>query len=409
MENNAWKIIYLATIFSLVVLGLAYYLMSPRDPAHLLEEKTEKMAEFFGTRVEGRKDGRKLWEFNAEMGWTMKNQDASRLINVRSGRIYNKKGYLTVTNLTAPWAMVNPRTEIIEAFGQPEGERGKPSKLKALIDLGKLSSNNKQDWSTIIADHILYNSQHNFSEISGKSQLIKRDSRLFADAISVDHELKKAKLSGHLTLRRRDGLIRSAFGDYFGETERLELFGGVTFEAKEKGTKATTVRARRAVLFSDIDREIELSGGVEASQGKKLSLADNGVYSRRGKKLFLSGRTRTVIEKAQALIKPETAEKLRNQDVRQILRAKTLLTSDSIEFSTTSGNARAAGNVIVTQKGKEAKAETAYYDDQKELLTMRGAVQMKKGEDWLNCGKVTIYVSREVFEAEGMVEAKFKL
>ncbi|MBU0630562.1 MAG: hypothetical protein KKC80_06575 [Candidatus Margulisbacteria bacterium] len=409
MENNAWKIVYLATIFSLLILALAYYLMAPKDPAVLLGEKTEKMAEFYGTRVEGRKDGRRLWEFYAQKGWTIKNQDASHLINVTRGRIYNKKGELTLTSLIAPWAIVNPRTEIIEAFGQPEGIINKPSKLKASIDLGKFSSKNKHDWTTIVADHILYNSRHNFSEISGKAQLIKRDSKLTADAISVDHNSKSAKLSGHLFLKRRDGVIRSDFGDYFGESERLELFGGVTFEAKEKGIKTTTIRCARAVLYGDIDREIELAGGVEAIQGKKLSLANNGVYSRLSKKLFLSGQTRTVIEKAQALIRPGTANKLRNADVRQILQAKTLLTSDNIEFSTTSGNARASGNVVVTQKGKEARAESAYYDDQRELLTMRGSVQMKKGEDWLNCRKVTIYVSREVFEAEGLVEAKFKL
>ncbi|MFA6170678.1 MAG: LptA/OstA family protein [Candidatus Margulisiibacteriota bacterium] len=405
MENNAWKIVYLATIFSLIVLGLAYYLMVPRDAELYSQEKTDKLAEFYDTRVTGRKEGRKLWEFTAEKGWTLKNQDASQLINVKNGRIFNKKGALVVASLVAPRAIVNPRTEIIEAFGQPEGVN-KPSKLKAVVDLGKFSSKNKQDWTTIIADYIIYRAQQSNSEMTGRAFLIKKNSRLLADAIGIDHEKKIARISGHLRLQRQDGLLKAFFADYYGESEKLDVYGSVTFEVKDKGSKATTIRCGRAILFNDPNQDVELYGGVEAVQGKKVSLAGNGIYSRKGKKLFLFGETKTIIEKAQALVRQETARKI--HDV-EFLRARTYITSDSIEFSTRSGNARAAGNVVVTQKGKEAKAESAYYDDKREILTMKGSVQMKKGTDWLSCKKITVYISREVFEAEGMVEAKFEL
>lgn len=406
MENNAWKIVYLATIFSLIILGLAYYLMVPRDAELYSQEKTDKLAEFYGTRVMGRKDGHKLWEFTAEKGWTLKNQDSSQLINVKNGQVYNKKGYLVVASLVAPRAIVNPRTEIIEAFGQPEGVMNKPSKLKAVVDLGKFSSKKKQDWTTIIADYIIYRAQQSNSEMTGHALLIKKDTRLLADAIGIDHEKKIARISGHLRLQRQDGLLKAMFADYYSENEKLDVYGSVTFEVKDKGSKATSIRCGRAILYNDPNLDVELFGGVEAVQGKKLSLARNGIYSRKGKKLFLFGETKTIIEKAQALVRRETAQKIHDAE---FLRAKTYITSDSIEFSTRSGNARAAGNVVVTQKGKEAKAEAAYYDDKREILTMKGSVQMKKGADWLSCKKITVYISREVFEAEGMVEAKFNL
>ena len=67
-ENLAWKIVYAAAIFSLLVLGLAYYLIYPRESVFFEPGKEEKIAEFKKTRVGGRKEGKKSWEFFAESG-----------------------------------------------------------------------------------------------------------------------------------------------------------------------------------------------------------------------------------------------------------------------------------------------------------------------------------------------------
>ena len=62
-DHISWKIIYVATIFSFIVLGIAYYLISPRSTEYFNEEKTDKLAEFNSTNISGRKHGKKIWEF----------------------------------------------------------------------------------------------------------------------------------------------------------------------------------------------------------------------------------------------------------------------------------------------------------------------------------------------------------
>jgi lipopolysaccharide export system protein LptA len=65
--------------------------------------------------------------------------------------------------------------------------------------------------------------------------------------------------------------------------------------------------------------------------------------------------------------------------------------------------------VEVTQKGREARSETAVYDDKNETLTLTGNVHMKKAKEWISAGKVIVSVRDETFEALGSAEAQFKL
>jgi lipopolysaccharide export system protein LptA len=100
---------------------------------------------------------------------------------------------------------------------------------------------------------------------------------------------------------------------------------------------------------------------------------------------------------------------LKNTEAKKILKEKTVLTSDELIFSTRTGDARASGSVIVSQRQREAKADRAVYNDKDETLLLSGNVFLKKGKDWISCRKVIVSVKNETFEAIGSVEAEFKL
>ncbi len=123
----------------------------------------------------------------------------------------------------------------------------------------------------------------------------------------------------------------------------------------------------------------------------------------------MKGATKAIFEKAIAILKEETARDLKNPEAKKILKEKTILTSDKLVFSTKTGDASASGSVFVSQKGREAKADHAEYNDKEEILTLTGNVFMKKGKDWVSAKKVIVTVRDETFEAEGGVEAEFKL
>lgn len=356
-ENFAWKIVYAATIFSLFILGLAYYLISPRESTFFNSEKIERTAEFKNTKVEGRKDGKPAWEFFARAGWSEKDQANTYLSQVKNGKIFSD-GKINVKNLTAPQVKVNRNADLIEA--------------------------------------------------SGGVAMQTKEGKLFTDRVSFYRTEKRAVMADKIRIVRSNGIAQTGTAEYLSEPEQLNANNGIKLALKE-GKIKTRVKADRAILYMDINKDIPLTGSLEVTQGRKMAVANEGTYSRKQNGLLLKGKTRTIMEKGAALLREGTANKMRSPDVKEILKDKTIVTSDTIFFSTKTGDANAGGSVEVTQKGREARSDSAVYDDQSERLTLSGNVFMKKNEDWISCRQVVISVNKETFEAIGVKEAKFKI
>jgi lipopolysaccharide export system protein LptA len=397
-ENLSWKIVYIAAIFSLVVMAFAYFFIAPRESPFFTEEKMEKIAEFKNTRVVGRKEGKKVWELFAAEGWTAKDREITYLQNVSKGTIY-QEGKPVVTELTAPRGKAFRHSEIVEIFGPP---------INAYLDLGKISKGDRSEWARMKAEYLKYIPNEKRSIIEKNVELHKKDSSIYSQKIVIDHDGKIADIYQNIRLERKDGILRSENMRYFSKAERLEATGRVELYLKE-GNLETDLKTERASFYTDISKIMTFHGSLEARQGKKLAIAEGGAYSQKNKELFMKGKVKAVFEKARVIFQEKTVESLRNPEAKKILREKTVLTSDELVFSTRTGDARAFGSVFVSQKGREAKAEQAVYDDKKESLALTGKVYMKKGEEWVNARKVIVSVKDETFEAEGAVEAELKL
>lgn len=398
-ESSSWKVIILAALFSLGVLGIAYFLISPRDTIFFNETKLEKIAEFKQARIEGRRDGKKLWEFKVGYAWTDKAQEVTSLQGISIGRIYDKDGQAVLNNLSAPRGQTFRHSEIVEAFD-----------TRARLNLGRFgkSGSKKADWVNIRADHIKYVPVEKKSWLDGQVRLTQRDGRIRADDLVIDHEKKTALLTNRIKVDRRDGLISADTLEYLGEAEQLTAVGHVDMRLKESSQK-TRIKSQQATFYLDINHDINLAGSLEVAQGKKLSVADNGTYSRRQKRLALSGRTKTVLEKAAAVLRQDSLARLDSPDQQELLKEKTVVLANEIFFSIKTGDARAVGSVEVTQKGREARGDSAFYNEKNEVLSLTGNVFMKKGEDWISCRQVIISVQKQSFEALGVKEAMFKL
>ena len=205
--------------------------------------------------------------------------------------------------------------------------------------------------------------------------------------------------------KRQDGTLSCLNLRYFSEGGKLEADQNVILNIRDGKTK-TKLFANQAVFFRDIDKAMTVKGSVEVIQGKKVAVSEKGVYSQKRKELNLAGKVKAVFEKAQVMLKDKTAQSLKNPEAQKILAEKTVLTSNHLTLSTKSGDARASGSVVVTQKGKEAKADKALYNDKDETLTLTGNVYMKKENEWVKAKKVIVSVKDETFEAIGAVEAE---
>jgi lipopolysaccharide export system protein LptA len=65
--------------------------------------------------------------------------------------------------------------------------------------------------------------------------------------------------------------------------------------------------------------------------------------------------------------------------------------------------------VEVSQRGREARSDSAFYDDRNETLRLTGNVHLKRESEWLSCREVFISVKNETFEARGVAESRFNL
>lgn len=408
-ENLAWKSVLIAAFFSLIMMGIVYLFISPQESPYFTEEKTEKIAEFKNTRISGRREGKKIWELFAKEGWTSKNREVNYLYNVSKGKIF-MDGELVVTDLVAPWAKAFRNTDVVEVFGFPEGKKTKKSLLRAKLDLRKISTKKKDysEWTRIKADYLQYVPKQKRSEMRGNVELHKKDSSIYAQHVLIDHQTRKAEMSDGVRIRRADGTLSSDLMHYFGPEEKLSADGHVDLKISEHGLK-TSLKANHANFYSDMSREMTLQGNLEAAQGKKLAVADSGIYSQKRKTLAMKGNAKAVFAKAKVILKEASVRKLKSREAKDILKEKTVLTADQIVFSTRTSDAQASGSVFVSQKGREAKADQALYDEKTEMLTLTGNVFMKKAQDWVSAEKITISVKDETFVAVGSVEAEFKL
>ncbi|MFH1541698.1 MAG: LptA/OstA family protein [bacterium] len=415
-DNLAWKIIFIGTTFSLIILGVAYYFISPQESEYFSEEKMEKIAEFKNTRVSGRKEGKKSWVLQAKYGWTDNKNEVTSLYDVTQGEIY-KDETLVVKKLNAPFAKVYRRSEIVEAYAFPEGQEPKGKRqLTGYLNLGKIANpqNPRNDELTrLVANYLKYFPKEKKTEIKGKVEMHKKDSSIYAEEINVDNDKNIAYIKNNIRLVRTDGILYTESLVYDSKQEKLKADGNVTINIEENEIK-TKVKADNANFSTDVSKRMFFSGHVRTSQGKKLAVADAAVYFQGRKELDLMGNAKAIFEKAEVILKDKTVDKLRNKEAKEMMREKTILTSNRLIISTWTGDATAIGSVEVTQQNKEARAEEAVYDDEKEIITLTGNAFMKKESsstevEWVQAKKIIVSVKDETFEAEGQVEAKIKI
>lgn len=394
-EHITWKAVLGAAFFSLVVMGLVYFIIAPKESPYFTPEKMDKIAEFRQARVAGRKEGKKIWEFFVANGWTSPDRETNFLTNLQDGKIYSD-GHLILVNLKAPEGKALQSSQVLELSGR----------VKTRLDLGRIS-NNQSHWARITCDILKYYPRDKRSELTGKVELIQKDKALFADRININHQDKVADLLGNILLKRSDGTITSNSLRYASQEERLSVNEPLIVKVT-KGVH-TQVKANSANFFSDTNKEMTFVGSVEAVQAKKIAIATNGVYSAARQELLLTGNVSAVFTKAKSMIDESLAEELHDPEAREMLKKKTILTANELLFSIRSSDARANGNVLVRQQGKEAKSDQADYNDQDDILTLTGNVSMKEKEKWVSAKQVVVSVRQETFTAQGSVEAEFKL
>lgn len=380
---------------SLVLLFIVYFITLPKQ-AGFEFQNIEKILEFRQAFIGGHEEGKKVWSFYAEKGWANKQKDYTYLENVSKGQFYNKKGELLVRDLKAPRVKAQRYSKVVWAF----------DRVSARISFSKISG--KRKYADLLTDYLKYDPNRKRSELKGHIRLKAPKLTLNCNEMEIDHDKGIAYLKDSIKIIRKDLSLTSRELTYLSDEERLNAAGSVEARIKSE-PRPSRVLADQVTFFADEKRDFTAVSHILVFQGSKTAVAEQALYSQPKNKLLLKGKVRTVIEKARAILKEDTAKKLRSEEARKLLKEKTVLISDELDMSTKNGDAVAKGSVVVTQKGREGKAEQAIYNDRSEDITLIGNVFLKRQKEWIKCQSILVSVKNETFEAVGSVEAEFKL
>lgn len=397
MENTPWRLIYVATGASLILLMLVYIIVLPKsEPA----TSGEKIATFKHIHVAGHEKGEKVWEFSSESGYVDKDQRTSVLSNVSNGTFY-KDSKVISKSLTAPLVKANPSSKIADVFSD------KDKRISVDIVFTKTKNNKNGRFANLQADNLSYNPGSKKSTVSGNIVIRDKGVLLKANQMTIDHDAETSDLSDKILIDRKDISLKSETLHFDSKAERLDAYGKIA--AQIKGKQRSHLKAGQMTLYLDDKKNVEASGSIEVIQGKKAAVANYLLYNKTTKALQLTGNVRAIIQKGKNLISESSIKNLNNPEAKKLLEGKTFITSDKFTFGTTGGDAKAEGNVIISQKGREAKSNIAEYSDNKDLIILTDNVFLKKNGTWVKSKFVEVSVKNETFTAIGSVEAEFRI
>jgi lipopolysaccharide export system protein LptA len=388
----------------IAVLGFIYmYFFSP-DTQMYKFERSEKIVELSGIQITGWENGKKSWEVFAKKADSNRNQEISNFEDVSNGRVY-KDSKTVVEDLTAGKVTATSYNERIEAFG-----KDKKNPIQALVDMSEAMSNeandkNKRDMTFFKAQHFIYDSTIKTTSADNVSIINKRYTAT-SSSMEVDHQRNLAIMTNSPVIHAGTYAITALTIESYYKDNMLKATDHVLLKINKKDMRSSV--KSDTLFFSTKDYTAQMAGHVIFAQKGKKVFSDNMSYDDKTRDALLTGNVVAILSRAESMLKKATLEKIKGQETKKMLKESTVLSCTGLAISTKNGNAQAEGNVEVKQKDKTAKADSASYDEENEIITMYGNVFIQRGDEWIKTDKIIISIKDQTFEAIGGVESLFK-
>ena len=406
MDKNR-KILIGLSIAAFVVFIAYIMITTPR--LNLLDDvRTDKLISMKNMRVVGWDGGKKSFELIAGKGWTNRDQSKSEIEDITDGTVYKDKE-IVMKELKAKTAKVESYKHETEIFGGTKESEA----ITVLVDMKgamseeSLSKPKKRTFTRVRSSYLKYNSDTKKTEAESIEAIDKKFTLISGRSI-LDHDKKSALFWIYPKLTSGTYLIYGQTIEVFFKEDKAKVTGEAKFLIFEKKKKTTDISCN-TIDFSIEDHNAQMHDKVKVVQKGKTAFSDQLSYVDKTKTATLFGRVKAFFKKGGDLIKEERLVKLRSKEAKEAAKEATVLTCSSLDISTKTGDAAASGNVEVFQNKKQAKADHAIYDDNKEIITLTGNVFIKKTDEWIKTKKLIVSLKKETFEAFGSVETMFKM
>ncbi|MCX5749044.1 MAG: hypothetical protein NTZ10_02190 [Candidatus Saganbacteria bacterium] len=397
------SVIFTAVAFTA---GLALLYIIVPDIRLLSDVRKEKVLHADNISVTGFEDGKKNWEISSKRLSANRGQDIIEFEDVDKGNVF-KKGRLIIKDLRAKRVIVTNYNSRIEAFSST----AEPQPLEASIDVAHASTTEvlkepSKGFTKVLASYLWYSSPQKRSN-ADDVRVFDRKYTATTGHIDINHKKNIGTMTSGPHIKAGDYTIGATTMESYFRQDTLKAYNKVRVRVKKKAVM-TDIKSDD-LSFSTKDYSGLMNGHVELTQKSKIASSDALSFDDVEQTATLIKNVRAFIKKGGHILKERTVLKIRNTEAKKIMSEGVLLNCDSLKVSTRNGNATADGKVFVIQKGKNAKADHAFYDDNKETITMTGNVHIEKEGEWIKTKKVIVYVNKETFEAFGDVETLFKL
>jgi lipopolysaccharide assembly outer membrane protein LptD (OstA) len=414
MEKTPWRTIFVGTGSSILLFLFIYLFLAPGDRDFYEKSLPDKPVKFEQIKISGRTEGHPSWYFEAESGYSNKNQELTILADVTSGEIY-KNDQPVLKDLHMKEAKVYRSSKEFEGFkhsnGAPSTESGY---LTATLNLAQLTPSKegtkkqKPDYYSINADYLKYSENRKTTLIKGSVNVSGKKYKILSGIMEIDHDKEISRFSDNVRLYRKNLFLNCSTLEYLSKDEKIISTGKLTFILTQKKRK-TNAMAESLTAFNDDKKDMLLGGPIYLSQTKKTVSADNATINESNKILELKGHVKAIFDKGQNILSPDTLKQIDSSETKDFLKNKTNLTADRLVIFTDTENSQVYGNVVITQKNKEARSDFASYDEKNDQIIMTGNVEIKKENGWVKCKKVFVSIKDESLTAQGEVRSEFML
>jgi len=237
------------------------------------------------------------------------------------------------------------------------------------------------------ADRLRYDGQRKVYVLEGNVRMKHKDVVLTCDYAEYWEERDEAEARGHLLLRDPESSITGDVVrvDFTDEIALVEGNVVIVTQKRKKGEQEAAASGEEAQAKSGAEAAGPTAGGEATGGGH----GDSGGVKQQTTKTQPAGA--------------EAEEEGRPKSIREARERKTTIYCPRVRYRYTEGQRYAwiSGPIRAEQKGRQAWADQAEYDDEEGVLKLLGNVRVKTDEgDEFTCPAAVVSVDEEWLRAE---------
>ncbi|MCX7599561.1 MAG: hypothetical protein N2512_11960 [Armatimonadetes bacterium] len=235
-----------------------------------------------------------------------------------------------------------------------------------------------------------------------------------ADRLRYDGDRKVYVLEGNVRMKHKDVVLTCDYAEYWEERDEAQARGHLLLRDPESSITGDTIR----VDFTDEIAVVEGNVVIVTQKQKKAEGESTGSSTVEGNKGQgdtraaaggageQAGQDSSASKQEQPKSQPsggESGQEDRPKSIREARERKTTIYCPRVRYRYTEGQRYAwiSGPIRAEQKGRQAWADQAEYDDEEGVLKLVGNVRVKTDEgDEFTCPAAVVSVEEEWLRAE---------